>query len=373
MARGKTKTFMKKEILMEETTKKKLRNYAFAEGYLRESYLEESTTKQGVACIKGDVVVSINRFNAQRIHVFAMATKFDGSKNKAYESLKSLIGDKIVTIASYINSLPQDGNDLELLDETVWDAATKVATKVWFSGTLEEYATISTDENGKEKETSSFSFRAGNGGIRKDNDKRAFNPRCNVELDGTILAIRDEQKRGEDDELTETGRLVLDYMWIDYKGTGHKFKLIAPADRISASSNGTFAEYVRDNYEVGQTALFNVVIVNLVEKKETGGKAVEGWGQVSQPTVITSFVHELRIFGGRSKEGFGEDHEAFVPKDEVTAASAKRRVTAKENYERSQARKAESSKKPEPQKGFGGAVFGNSIDDNFSVPGFSDF
>jgi len=355
---------------MEETTKKKLRNYAFAEGYLREAYLQISTTSKGVPCIKGDVVVSINRFNSQRIHVFAMATKFDGSENKAYKSLAALLDEHVTTIASYIKNLPGDDHNIELLEESVWEAATKVATKVWFSGSIEEYATISEDDNGKEHENSSFSFRAGNGGIRRDNEKRGFNPRCNVELDGSILAIRDEQVR-KGEEVEETGRVIVDYLWIDYKGIGHKFSLIAPADPINAANlkMGTFAEYVKDNYEVGQTAQFNVVLFNLIEKKEEGPKKVEGWGQVSTgPSVTTTFIHELRIFGGRSRTGFDEDSEFYVPRDEVTAASTKRRVAAKENWEKSQARKNEAPKKAEaPSKGF---VLGASPESAFDFPDF---
>ena len=347
----------------ETTTKKKLRNYAFVEGYLRECTLKQDVTKAGTPCIKGDVVVATSRINAQRVHVFIMATKFDGSENKAYKSVLDVIGAP--TIAGYVSSLPNEGHDLDDLGEKVWEAASHAAAKVWFSGTLEEYATISTDDKGKEKETSTFSFRAGNGGIRRDNDKRAFTPRCNVELDGIILGIRDEMKKngaGEDAEMEETGRKVIDYLWIDYKDIAHKFKLYAGTDLINpqAPSLGTFAEYVTNNYEVGNLAQFNVAIVNLVEydngKKKS--KADEGWGQVNEPTFVPNFVHELRVYGGRSKVGYGEDSALYVPKDDQTAAAAKRRVLAKENWERSQKRKNEYAAKNQPApstKGFSDA------------------
>lgn len=363
-----------------EEIKKKLRNYAFVEGYLRECYLKEGVSQTGKAYISGDVIVSVTRFNAQRVHVFAFATKTDGSKNKAYESLKVLLGDKIVTIASYVKTLPQEGVELDLLDESIWEAAAKVATKVWFSGSLEEYATISVGEDNKEHETSTFSFRAANGAVRRDNDKRPFSPRSNVELDGSILSIRNEVKRGEgeDAEPEETGRIVIDYLYIDYKGVGHKFKLFAGTEPINPANKGsdTFADYVSGHYEVGQTAKFNIAIVNLAEQKTLAPKVVS-WGQTSAPTVVTRFVHELRIIGGRSMDGLNEDDDGYIAKEEVTDAATKRRVAAKENWEQSQARKSKSpAPKTEPVKGFGqeSATGPQTIGaDNFTVPDFTDF
>lgn len=335
-----------------ENTKKKLRNYAFVEGYLRESYLKPDVTKSGVKCIKGEVIVATSRFNSQRVRVFAQETKSDGTENKSYKSLLSLLGN-VTSIASYVSTLPDGVQDLDSLDESTWEAATRVATKVWLSGTIEEYPTISVDDKGNEKENSSFSFQARNGSVRKENDKHVFSPRCNVELDGVILGIREEMKRvGED--TAETGRVVLDYAWIDYRDVAHKFKLIATDDPIDSKNpkSDTFAEYVRDNYEAGQTALFNVAIVNIVEKKTLDAKN-EGWGQVSESRFTTEFVHELRIFGGRSRVGYGEDDEHYVPKDEVTAALAKRRVAAKENYDSIQARKNAAAAPKAEARGFG--------------------
>ena len=351
---------------MEEQNKKKLRNYAFVEGFLREADLKEGLSNTGKTYISGNVTVSINRYNSQRVHVFAFATKFDGSENKAFKSLKALLGDNITTIASYVSNLPQEA-DLEALEGNVWDAAAKVATKVWFSGSLEEYATITVNGD-KEIENSSFSFRANNGGIRQENGKRAFNPRDNVELDGSIIGIHDEQKRDDNDTLVDTGRLVVDYIWIDYRGTGHKFKLIAPNEPINPKDKGgdTFADYIRANYEVGQTALFNVAIVNLAKKEEEQKKTSSVWGQVEAPSYTTKFVHELRIFGGRSVQGIGEGEDNYVEKSAVTDAITKRRVAAKENHEKAQARK-NSAPKVE-SKGFGAPS--SSSTDAFS--GFGD-
>lgn len=338
-----------------ENTKKKLRNYAFVEGYLRESYLKADVTKNGVKCIKGEIIVATSRFNAQRIRVFAQETKFDGTENKSYKALLTLLNG-VTSIASYVSTLPNAVEDMDSLDQATWEAAARVATKVWLSGSIEEYPTISVDDKGMERETSSFSFQAQNGSVRKDNDKHMFNPRCNVELDGVILGIRDETKHVDEDTV-ETGRVIVDYLWTDYKGIGHKFKLIASNDPFDPANptKGTIADYVKDNYEVGQTGQFNVAIVNLVEKKTLGTKN-EGWGQVSQPTVVTNFTRELRIFGGRSRTGLGEDSEYFIPKEEVTAALSKRRVIAKENYDRAQARKNATAAPKVENKGFGASA-----------------
>lgn len=357
---------------MEETAKKKLRNYALVEGYLRECYLKEGVSN-GKECISGDVVVSINRFNAQRVRVWAFATKNDGTKNKAYESLKSLLDSKVVTIASYVNSLGQEDADIESMDEAIWEGAIKVATKVWFSGSVEEYATISTDDNNKEHETSSFSLRATNGSVRRENDKRPFVPHSKVEIDGSILAIRDEQKNDENGEPVETGRVIVDYLYIDYKGIGHKFKLYAGTDHIDPKNpkSATFADYIKDNYEVGQTADFNASVFNLAEKKTLASKNV-GWGQSSSPLVVTRFSHELRIYGARSAKGMDDDAPGYITKEQVTDASTKRRINAKENWERSQKRKnaVSAPKHSEPVKGFGNPT--GPVDD-FVVPEFVDF
>lgn len=363
----------------ENNNQKKLTNRAFVEGYLRENYLKEGTNEAGRKYISGDVVVSINRFNSQRVRVYAYATTKEGKESKSYKSLKTLLSDKAVTIASYVANLPQDGIDLETLDENVWDAASKVAAKVWFIGSIEEYATISVDEKGNEKETSSFSFRAISGSIRDEKENKPFAPRDIVELDGAILNIRDEQKRNANDDMEETGRAIVDYLYIDYKGIGHKFRLYAGSEKINPSdkNSSTFAEYVKDNYEADQTAKFTIAIVNLAEKKVLEPKEAS-WGVTSEPKVVTNFAHELRIIGGRSMAGLNEGDDGAVTKEEITDASVKRRVAAKENYDRYQAKKKNGTtpKAAQPAKGFGQTAIDqptSSGPGNFIVPDFNDF
>ena len=91
---------------------------------------------------------------------------------------------------------------------------------------------------------------------------------------------------------------------------------------------------------------------------------------------MTNFVHELRIIGGRTMAGLVDGDEGYIPKEEVTDAGTKRRINAKENWERSQARKKAAPIKAET-KGFGqNALDGAAAADpsgNFTVPDFADF
>ena len=164
--------------------------------------------------------------------------------------------------------------------------------------------------------------------------------------------------------------MIVDYLYIDYKGIGHKFRLYAGTDAIDPKNpkSPTFADYIKDNYEVGQTADFNASIYNLAEKSVLEPKNV-GWGQTSSPTTVTRFSHEMRIYGARSTKGIEEDGAGFISKEEVTDALTKRRINAKENWERSQKRKNSVPAPKAEVKGFG--VSENA--DGFTVPDFNDF
>lgn len=344
-----------KSKMNEETPKKKLRNFAIVEGWLRENYLKAKTTKTGKPYIQGEVVISTSRFNAQRVRVRVFATKGKAGaevENEDYKNLMEFVNGNVSTIASYAETLPEPTHDLDDMDERLWEAATHVASKVWFSGSLEEYVTI-TEEGGKTLEKTTFSIEASKGGIRREGGKRPFSPRCAIEMDGSILSMRDEVKKNEEGEPVESGRVVMDYVYIDYKGVAHKFKLYAGTDPINPTDpkGDTFAEYVKDHYAVGDTAQFNFTIANLMEREEKGG-ASTGWGKVAAPVVITHFTRELQIYGGRSAQGFSSDYEGYIAKEDITKALAQRQIVGKDNALRAAERKAAATKS-EVSKGFG--------------------
>ena len=339
---------------MEQEKPKKLRNYAIVEGYLRENNLKYEITKTGKKYITGDVIVSVSQFNAVRVRVRAFETVGQQNEpNEKYKSLSDLLTGNVVSIASYLQTLP-DGTeyDIENLDKTLWEGAAKNATKVWLSGSIEEYLTIVVDDKGNEKETSSFSIVANNGGLKKESAKRPFNPRATVELDGRILNIRDEQKRDETNELVETGRKVIDYLYVDYKGVGHKFKLIAPNAFVNPQKKelGTIADFIDGNYEKDQTAKFNLAVNTIVKRKESKGK-VSGWGQVSEPVVVTEFVRELIIIGGRTEGGINEDEPDYITNETAVSAQTLRLTQGKDNGQR--AAQKRNAPKGAPAKGFG--------------------
>lgn len=332
----------------EKTQQKKLRNYAFAEGYLRECTLERGTTKSGTPCLKGEVVIATSRFNSQRIRVFAFKENRDGKIDKKYESLETLLSPNVTSIASYLATLTE-APSIDQLDQGLWEAATKAATKVWTSGSLEEYLTIGLDEHGNEHETSSFSFRGTNGGVKKEDAKRPFNPRVTADLDGRVLGITPEIKRVEgSEEPQETGRQIIQLLYIDFKGVGHKFKIYASDENITPEL-GTYADYVKDNYEVGQTAKFTVAVMNLVELRTIEPKQ-KGWGVSGGPITTTRFTHELRLIGGRTATGISEGEPDFVTDDEAKVAMSSRLIAGKENGEQ---RGRKGGVKPGQTKGFG--------------------
>jgi len=349
----------------EKSTQKKLRNYAIVEGYLRDCNLKNDVTKSGKDCIKGEIVISTSRFESHRIRVFAFKNDKDGKTNSKYASLAELMSPNISSIATYLATLGDDQQN-DVLDQGTWESAIKVAAKVWISGSIEEYLVISRDEQGKERETTSFSIRGTNGGIKADSVTHPFNPRATADIDGRIISIMPEIKRSkESGESEETGRSKIALLYIDWKGVGHQFQIYASDEQIPQMGE-TFSEYVNSNYEQGQTAKFTVSIVNLSETKSVEPKK-QGWGATSGPIVKTEFVHELRLIGGRTTAGISEGEPGYITGEEATVALTSRRTAGIENGE-----KRDSKAAAAPAKGFGsvGASAPAGFVPDASIPSF---
>ena len=328
------------------TQKKRLKNYAIVEGVVRENNLKIGVNSKGSRYIGGDIIVSVSRTNAQKVRVYVYEKRYDGSPNPNFGNLLTILPDKVVSIAGYLTSIGADETQsIDNLDQVVWETASKQATKVWLSGSLEEFVSVYVDEHGQERERSSFSISATNGGIKEVRPNRPFSPRVVVDIDGYIMRKFRETKRNEDGENEETGRLGLDLIYIDYKGVAHKFRLYAPHEEINIKTQGGDSypfyidEIVDDNYDEGQTAKFTVSVLNLVEQKTVMSTSGSGWGTFSEPTIRTTFVHDIIITGGRSTSGIDPDSPDAIAKADVTAALTRRLEVGRENEARYQNKK----------------------------------
>lgn len=249
---------------------KRRRNFVFLEGYLKENTLEKVTLPSGDEAIRGSVTIAISQDESYKVTFNVGKLTKDGAVRKDYEKVEKILRVNTLSIANYLKSTPT----------ATFDLAKNQASKVYITGSFEEYAVI---ENGKER--SSITIRGTSGGLKTAEDRHPFNPRATFELDVFIESKEFEERDGE-----KTGRLEITGLIPTYNGGMHRIKLIAAAQKI--------VDYLDKNYFVNQTANFCGVLSCIKIENKRDNVDPNSWGSAAEVVTETRFVRERIITGG---------------------------------------------------------------------------
>lgn len=264
---------------MTENVKFKGRNFVSITGYLKENTLDTFTTKDGQPCIKGSLVIATSEIDAHKVSFYV--TKFDKNHqpNKNYNDLEALLPLQTNTIGNFIKANPN----------ATFQMAMGQATKVFVRAKFEEYAS-KIDNN----ERSMILLKGFSAKVKTVSDTQQFTPAATFSVDVYIDKIVEETKHNKETESLEpTGRLILQCFLPQYDGRMDKINFIVPTDDNKA-------EFIRNNYTVGNTANFTGKIINITQEVESDAPIVEdsfAWGATTQKQIKTTFTRERIILG----------------------------------------------------------------------------
>ncbi len=315
--------------------KKTRRNDVHLVGYIKEDNLEIVTQKHGEQVIRGNLVVVTDEkgSDSQKVQFWVSENTRKGDHSKDYDNLSELLPGRVVSVASFLEENP-DAN---------FEEAAKASTKVWIIARLDEYAR----RNG-ERVDSSVMIKGFRAGLKKDTDKIPFAPKAEFDIDVYLEDITPEVGENE----TETGRLCINGIFLDYKGKAQKFDFVAPTE-------GGIAAYIKGHYAVGTTVNLKGDLVNIIEREIDEDAEDEYFGRGNGPQYKTTFVRERRIRGG-SKTPLKDGEDGAYTKKAIADGLAAREVTMDENGKKYAARingegafAKEEAPTPTPVKGFG--------------------
>lgn len=286
-------------------------------GILSENKLEE-VTKDGKTFIKGDLVIQTGDINFITINVYANELKEDGTENKTYAGIK--------TVMNEFNSIAKVGKE----------NATKVVIK-------DNYGQI---------RPRSYVGRDGqvHVGIRYqsmiiDRYKDApdkFNPHAWFEIEMAIVQIAPEVYTTGEQKGEETGRAIVKGWMPVYDGGVEPMTLYAPAE-------DGIAEAIMDDYVPGNTVKFYGDIINSRAVIEDVIPV-----KIGKPRVKTRTVFKNEMVIANVSDAYGEDSETPTPEpydmDAIKKAVADRELRLEE--EKDKVKKPETTAaKPKTNRG----------------------
>lgn len=282
-------------------------------GYIKEDNLNLIKDKNNQSVIRGSLTITTDEkgANSHKVQFWTSETTKKGEHSKDFDSLSELLPEKVVSVASYLEDNP-GANFAE---------AAKAATKIWAFARFDEYVYRS-----GERVSSSITLKGSRAGLKKATDKTPFKPRAEFSIDVYLEDIRPE----EDENESETGRTVVNGIYVDYRGIAQKYSFIAPEE-------DGIAGYINDHYTVGTTTNLKGDILNIVERKIDENAEDDHFGRGNGPQYKTTFVNERKIVGG-SKTPLKEGEEGAYSKEIIKAALAAREVLMDENGKRRAAR-----------------------------------
>lgn len=250
--------------MSENQTLRQADNRVVLEGILLEKRLEVKTikTKDGEKkAIIGELDIEVKENEVHTVHVFSYEKKADGSDNGIFKGLKT-VDDEYLSVAAH----GREGADRVRVTQG------QIGLNEYYGqdGQLKSFPQISTN----------FINRLSAGD--------EFNPRAEFDVEILVKTIADEIKNDE-----ETGRVKLIGIIPLYGGRVIPFEFVV---------GGEGADYVRDNYEAGQTVRVYGDIINFKEKKVVIEKAAFG---KDKEKVTYKTVREYLITGG--SEPYDED------------------------------------------------------------------
>lgn len=311
---------------------RKVDNEVKIEGYLRENGLELTRNNKQEEVIRGSLIVALDNVRSCKAQFYVNRFKplkpgeTTRQESKAYGKLVELLPGNTISIASLMK------------DHTAmtFDDAKELATKVWIYGALQEY--VRKDEKGDV--ISSATIRGLSAGIKTESDKHPFTPKAGFEVEMYIEGKRPEMKDGE-----ETGRIVLTGLIPEYDDSVSRIDFIATTDYANEEKTITVADYIEENYNIGQTVkIYGDVINTYVRVEKEGGGHT--FGRTLEPQYETTFISERQIFGGTATP-LDEDDENALKKAEIKAALALRQQKIDET-----SAKDDTPKVVNPKRGF---------------------
>lgn len=277
--------------------KSNAKNMVEIEGYIKENTL--AYDKENSDIIKGHITVIVEEGQEYRIQYYSnrMKKSVDGKPpqaNKMFTQIEQVLDEKTTSFEKVLKV------DSTATFETARDSLTKVVCR----GSMQEY--LRKDRDGTFSPL--VTIKGMNVFIR---EAEKFAPRANFEVEVYVDQIRPEIKDGE-----ETGRVILLGLAPEYNAGVSEIEFVANTE--DCGDGMTFADYVMNNYEVGDTIVLTGDLVSVVTKKQNGTRTTyKGFTKVEEPVYVTEFVNERVIYGGSPadlvlKQG---DKECFSRED----------------------------------------------------------
>ena len=247
--------------------KKSSRNFVLLVGSLKETTLELKTDNEGKRFVSGNVTVAVDEFNTHRVRFLV----FENQLKDKFDSVCGFLPSNVVSIASYLKANPTAN----------FEVASKMAAKVWVTGSLEEYVKVS-----GENEKSSVTI---NGMKIGHSEADKFEPKATFELEGNIASLEDEVVDEE-----ETGRVKVELYVPAYKDLIYKMNFV-----VGTENNA--AKFVREKFKAGDGLFIkgNLLAMRIQEMNDDEDVEVEdAFGEPTVPQYTTRFVREMVIVGG---------------------------------------------------------------------------
>lgn len=257
--------------------KSNAKNVVEIEGYIKENTL--AYDKENSEVIKGHITVIVEEGQEYRIQYYSnrMKKSVDGKpaqENKMFSQIEKVLDENTTSLEKILKV------DSTATFETAKDSLTKVICR----GNMQEF--LRKDRDGTFAPL--VTIKGMNAFVR---DAEKFAPRANFEVEVYVDQIRPEVKDGE-----ETGRVILLGLAPEYNAGVSEIEFIANTEDAGGM---TFADYISNNYEVGDTIVLTGDLVSVVKKKQNGTKTTyKGFTKVEEPVYITEFVNERVIYGG---------------------------------------------------------------------------
>jgi hypothetical protein len=271
-----------------QTTLRQAENTVIVEGLLLENRLETTEvndkTHGKIPAIRGEVDIEVAENEVHTVSFFMKSLKKDGTENGIFNSLTT-VKDEYKSVASVGR---EDADKVRV-------TSGQIALNEYYGqdGKLKSFPQIK----------SNFINRL------KESDE--YNPRAEFEVEVFIHSVIDEFKNNE-----ETGRAIL-------KGYIPLFNGIVIPFNFPVIKDGS--DYVKDNYETGQTAQIYGDVVNF--KEVTRGEEEGAFGKPKE-RITTKTVREYIITGG--SEPYDEENVKSYDATLIKKALTEREVYLEE-------------------------------------------
>ena len=314
--------------MAKENKQKRYANSIKIVGYLKENNLELTTNRDGVNVIRGSIIIANSETNAHRIQFYMAEYSASGNLNEDFDGMRAMLPTNCISIASYLKNNP----------DSTFEMACNASSKVWCMARFDEYGT----KKG-ENETSYITLKGFKAGFKTVMDASPFAPCAEFTTEVYISEIKPEVVyNGDDDEEgTETGRLLLTGLIPTYDESVQQISFVAPVE-------DNIAAYISKNYKEKDTVTLRGDVINIVERKLKKESTENSFGRKEEPQYETTFIHERRIAGG-SATPIHQGQEGSISDEVVKNGLAKRMNKFIENAKRKDAVPAEDKT---PKKGF---------------------